>query len=196
MAPRKWRGEKEKAEPVFRNSCKSFCSSPESKGPGKEHGNNRCELTNNNSTAPLPFIVMTDLYTGSDRGMIWSMWLFSVPEYYSGQSSYFVPYDQVLSNNKYGRDIQSSQWKLFSGSSAAVKKTVSSINFFIPNPLLKGHPLEWMCSVLSWNHTEWAIVHGKPMFCFSCYFLFCFSYYENGTCVVLIIFIILKQHKQ
>lgn len=76
MAPRKWRGEKEKAEPVFRNSCKSFCSSPESKGPGKEHGNNRCELTNNNSTAPLPFIVMTDLYTGSDRGMIWSMWLF------------------------------------------------------------------------------------------------------------------------
>lgn len=70
-----------------------------------------------------------------------------------------------------------SQQQLFSGSLAAVKKTVFSINFFILNPLLKGHPLKWMCSAFSWNHTEWASVHKKPMVCF--------PDHENGKRVVL-----------
>ena len=146
-APRKWQreGEQEKAEPSLRKSCRSPGSSPEStrKNLTRNMERNRRELTNSNSTVSFFSPCHNWLYIGCDREMTWSTTqcariLFCTT---------ILPLRvflmiQVHSENKYGNDVQSrpSQGKLFSGSLAAVK-TVSSINFFILNPLLKGHPL-------------------------------------------------------
>lgn len=128
---------------------------------------------------PLPFVVMTDLSTESDRGTLWSTWLGNMLEDHPGQPSYhFVPYELGAFKQKYGSHMQSlpSHQKLFSGSLAAVKKTVPGISFLFLNSLHKGHHPKWMCSVLAWNHTEWARVHGKPTF----FFFWLWKWYMHG----------------
>lgn len=156
---------KEKQNQLLEIAANPFCSSPEPKNLVRNMERTGVSSPTASPQPPFSFVVMTDLYIVSDRQMIWSTWLNysvcqdTIPD---NHPTTLFHMNQVLSNSKYGNNIQPSQRKLVSGSLAAVKK-VSTINFFILNSLLIGHSLEWMCSVLSWNHTGRATVHGKPI---------------------------------
>lgn len=203
-APRKWRGEEqEKAEPALRKSCRSPRSSPEStrKNLTRNMESNRRKLTNSNSTVSFLLPPHNWLYIGSDWEMIWSttqrarmpfcttilplcsLWFRCVLK-----TSMEVTYSHTPPKGSFWVGLWQ-PWRQCLALTFSFWKRPTSLGLF-PS---EGEPSErsssqWMCSALSWNHKEWARVHEKPVFCF--------PYYENGTYVVLHIFItIMKKQK-
>ena len=85
---------KKKQNWPWETAVNHLCQLHQKKESDKEHGERQMWTHEQQLQFPLPFIVMTDLSTESDRGTLWSTWLGNMLEDHPGQPSYhFVPYE-------------------------------------------------------------------------------------------------------
>lgn len=174
MAPRKWReGEQEKAEPAFRKSCRSHGLSPESitKNLLRNMESNNVNSRRATPQFPFPCMVMTDFSLGRMEGWFGVQSQATCqnhsaqPSYHSLCSMWFMCFLKTSMAVTYSHSPPNGSSLLVSWQLGRRRCQSFNFSFWI----LKDHPLKWMCSALSWNHTEWAKVHKKPIFYFPDY---------------------------